>query len=505
VKGFTLKALEIDGATAFTQRQLSGAYADYIGKTTDIEVLRFIAARVTQIYRDKGFLLSRAIVPVQEIKDGRARIAVVEGYVSQVRIEGEGLAELRAKDRLGLVGKARSGITSMRPLHAPTLEKLLLTLNDFPGVKAEAVLEPLPPSQSPPPGAIGMLLKIDRTGKAWSGSVGADNFGSRYTGPLQLSANAGVTGAFTSFDSLSAGVLVTPDWGEVKLFSGSYSVPLNARGTSVSLQGGYSSSNPGYTLAPADINSDTWTGTFKLSQSLLRSRQTSLSAAALLDFKNVAADTVGTVLYRDRVRALRLAAAFSHADKYRGITAGNFTLSQGLDFLGARETGTPNLSRARGHSDFTKVEAGLSRTQNLGESWQAYGAAQGQHAFETLLSSEEFGYGGQTFGRAYDPSELVGDDGVAAGIEMRYLGVKPFWQITLQPYGFYDIGKVWQRSNGNTQSLSGASTGGGLKFVGNQSIGGSFSVALPLTRTPEAPTSSNGRGPRWLAQVSSYF
>ena len=49
-------------------------------------------------------------------------------------------------------------------------------------------------------------------------------------------------------------------------------------------------------------------------------------------------------------------------------------------------------------------------------------ALSGQWASGPLYSSEEFGYGGKNFGRAYDQSELTGDHGVAASVEVDYAG-----------------------------------------------------------------------------------
>lgn len=79
-EGFVLKEVVIEGATVFSQAELTKTYKDYIGQKAELGTIQFIAGRITQLYRDRGFFLSRAVVPQQEVEAGRVRIVVVEGY-----------------------------------------------------------------------------------------------------------------------------------------------------------------------------------------------------------------------------------------------------------------------------------------------------------------------------------------------------------------------------------------------------------------------------------------
>ena len=88
-------------------------------------------------------------------------------------------------------------------------------------------------------------------------------------------------------------------------------------------------------------------------------------------------------------------------------------LSQGLKGLGASPFGDPLASRAGGRPDFTKVTLYAARLQSLAPRWSVLAAVNTQYAFNELLSPEEFAYGGEQFGRAYDAAELLGDSGIA--------------------------------------------------------------------------------------------
>ena len=59
-----------------------------------------IAAAVSDIYRAAGFHLSRAIVPPQDIKDGRLRLQVIEGSITEVSLKGEGAEQFGIRPML---------------------------------------------------------------------------------------------------------------------------------------------------------------------------------------------------------------------------------------------------------------------------------------------------------------------------------------------------------------------------------------------------------------------
>src|SRR5690606_31443858 len=119
-----------------------------------------------------------------------------------------------------------------------------------------------------------------------------------------------------------------------------------------------------------------------------------------------------------------------------------------------------------GRVDFTAIEASISRVQQLNDGFSVFVAAEGQHAFTPLLSSEECGYGGRSFGRAFDPSEISGDSCWSISGEVRFdpdLPNSPLDQTQL--YAFADYGHVFRiaPSLGTPTDERGASAGVGLR------------------------------------------
>ncbi|MGV2482470.1 UNVERIFIED_CONTAM: ShlB/FhaC/HecB family hemolysin secretion/activation protein, partial [Salmonella enterica subsp. enterica serovar Weltevreden] len=73
-----------------------------------------------------------------------------------------------------------------------------------------------------------------------------------------------------------------------------------------------------------------------------------------------------------------------------------------------------------------------------------------QYAPNPLLSYEEYSIGNFTLGRGFDPGALTGDSGVGFPSEVRIGSLIPRSRkdLALQPFGFFDLGVVWNRDPG---------------------------------------------------------
>lgn len=143
-------------------------------------------------------------------------------------------------------------------------------------------------------------------------------------------------------------------------------------------------------------------------------------------------------------------------------------MSQGIEGLGSTQNGNPLASRAVGRVDFTKLDGYASRTQPLPANFSAFAAAYGQYAFTPLLVPEQCGFGGRFFGRAFYPSQFLGDSCVEATGELRYNvpSLAPQVLSLAQLYGFVDWGELYTRepSFGVPAVFDAASAGGGVRI-----------------------------------------
>lgn len=122
----TIVDIRLDGVTAYRPEELRPLFESLLNEEITVRELYGIAGAIQARYQEDGYILSFALVPPQTVEDGIFTIAVVEGYVDKVVVEGiEGrLAET--------VQRALDPITRSRPLHSDDLERYLLLTKTLP-------------------------------------------------------------------------------------------------------------------------------------------------------------------------------------------------------------------------------------------------------------------------------------------------------------------------------------------------------------------------------------
>jgi hemolysin activation/secretion protein len=481
---FKLTRLAIQGATVFRKKQFFHLYKNFLGKNISLHHIYLIADAITKKYRNAGYILTKAIVPPQAINDGVVRLDIMEGFIDKVSVKGS------LKGPKKLMNAYRKRLLRSRPLHAKDLERYLLLIGDLPGVVVKSVLTPSE-TQS---GATDLTLILDN--KPVDAHLGVDNRGTKFNGPFQFFAGASENSLLGFYERIGLQGVVTSTPEELYYFNLFYESPVSNEGTVFRLSGAFSQSQPGSSLEFFDVEGESQTFTFSLNHPFIRSRGENLRGQFGFTIRNSKTDILGSLDSEDRLRILKLGMVYDYADRFQGINLISFNLSQGINILDATESGTQNLTRPQGKSDFTKISGKLQRLQQLAPMWMLLGSASWQYAFEKLLASEEFGTGGSSFGRGYDPSEITGDQGIALGLELqRAFDVKMKFLRGLQAYAFLDYGTVWNRIQtstiGKQQELT--STGIGTRFNLTKHLSGYVELAKPLNRVVASEGNKDAR------------
>lgn len=489
---FVLRGVRIDGMSAFDDVQVRDLYAEHLDKEIKLSTVWHIAAALSARYQAAGYFLSRVYVPQQSIEGGLVRLRVVEGYVDEVSLDAKTANNAQVA---GWIEQLRGE----RPLKVARIESLLLRLNDLPGQRFRAVLEK-PLADDAGEGATRLSILSERVAPEWRTSF--DNYGSRFMGPYEYMQQARLHLLENQETRLSYLAGVQKE--ELEYMSFSHRAPLSYD-WQVDVHFSRTNTSPGHTLKQQDIESISEAYGFGFTYQWWRQRQTNLSTRVGFDVRDTKSDIFNNLLplTRDHVRALRGSANYQIADGWDGYNLVQATFSQGVDGLGANDARDRNPSRAQAQPDFRKMELQYTRMQPLGSDFTLVGAASGQLASGPLYSSEEFGYGGQGFGRAYDASELTGDHGIAASLEIRYnavpLGLE---DLSLSPYAFYDIGRVYNDDAGQEKAASGSTAGLGMRIATSIGISANLGVAFPLTREIDTPIYGGANDPRYLMQFA---
>lgn len=486
---FVLKNLELQGVTVYSAAELENVYKDKLGQTITLADLYGIAGDLTRKYRNDGYILTQIVVPPQTIEGGTAKLQVVEGYVNQVEVQGSGKG-------IGLIQTYASKIrTQQGATNVADLERWMLLINDLPGVRARGILSPSPSET----GAADMTVVVERDN--FEGLLGVDNYGSRYLGPVQLTGAATANSLLGLNEKITGQVVATPMNGlspELAYVGVNYVQPIFDYGTTFEVFASKSLTTPGFDLKQFDVNGRSDLLGFTLRQPFIRSRELNLTGRAGFDYRNVDSDNDLEETRKDRIRAARIGGRLEAVDTLLGIgyNIADIEVSHGIDTLGASEGDELNVSRPDADPDFYKVNIELQRLQRLANKLNLLVGVIGQKANNPVYSSEEFGVGGIGYGRGYDPSEIIGDDGVAGKIELQW--TEPYEISFLESYqlfGFYDVGKVWnQDATTSSQKIDSiASTGFGVRMDLPMDINAGALLAFPLTRAPQTEDEDKAR------------
>ncbi len=493
---FTLRGIDISGSTIYSNEELAALYRDRIGQDVPLSWVFELANAITVKYRNDGYVLSRALIPQQEIHDGRVSLKIVEGYVSNVIVQGA--EDLKSKEQ---IERYAQNITSVRPANMEQIERYLLLIRDMPGHTVDSLLRPSEDSQ----GGADLILQVGFDPYLASASI--DNYGSKFLGPVQtnirLQGNSLLQGGDQSvLRYVGSGTAIPFNQEELRYFNASHSMLLGSEGSMLTFSASRILSYPGNRLALLDTKSQSRVLSAEIAHPFIRSRMTNLNGAAQFDMINARNQILGDVLADDRLRVLRVSGTFDHIDNWSGVTQVSLEGAKGLDIFGASDESSPELSRERGESSFTKLNLDVARVQRLTQNFNLYSGLRAQYTKDRLLSSEEFGVGGGEFGRGYDNSEITGDRGIAGRIELQYNDTTGWNAVdSYQAFVFYDVGKVFQSDGKGGKDASLASIGAGLRFNIFDNASASFTLAQPLTK--EVDTRSDGGNERPLRGLFS--
>ncbi|MDR3490329.1 MAG: POTRA domain-containing protein [Bradyrhizobium sp.] len=451
--------IEVDGVSAYKQGDIAQLVASLEGHEISLADIYRLAATLTAKYRHDGYILSRVVVPPQQFsKDGSTiRLRALEGYINAVKWPAKAATYpdfFKANSRK---------ITRDKPLSVTTLERFLLLANDLPGLTFRSTLQPA----TDQPAA--STLSLDMTQQPISGQITVNNRGSEGRGPVQFIGSLALNNLAHQDESLGLTFATVPDARQLMYGALDFKKILNSEGLSLLVSPYYDSGFPGVpTLGALNYHSEAYGIEGGLSYPLVRSRAKNLTLFGVMFAENYQGTVSAGILSRDRLRGIRSRLIYDSSDSSPGINQAVLAFSQGIDGAGSTENGQPLASRAVGRVDFSKLNLTVNRTQFLPHSFSLYAGLDGQYAFNPLQPIEQCTFGGDHYGRAYDPSALVGDRCLAETGEIRFdFRTKGKSVTAAQVYGYADHGDLWtlEPAAGTPAHLAGTSVGGGLRVT----------------------------------------
>ena len=134
-----------------------------------------VADKITQFYRDRGFILAKAYIPEQQVRDGVVSLTLLLGVLGNVEVEEKPDALYKAET----ISPVFNDLLT-QPVTGTNIEEYLYLVNDFPGLSVVGYFEP--------GGQVGdTVLKLNvKTEQPYTAMLRLDNHGSEQTGKYRL-------------------------------------------------------------------------------------------------------------------------------------------------------------------------------------------------------------------------------------------------------------------------------------------------------------------------------
>ena len=459
--------IKFSGQSLYTEEELQAQLAGSLKEEMSFADLQAAAQKITDFYHKNGYMAAIAYLSTQTIVEGTVTISILEGHYDTRSFANS--SELVTGRAEGLAHLAKTG----RIIRRQDMDRLLLIMNDIPGVRAHAYISP-----GSHTGTSNTLIKLTTTEKE-GGFLYTDNYGNRYTGRERIGVlyhwnNLGHVG-----DQLQVGYLRSYRGDDLGNYDIRYELPVGNFGTFAGIE--YSRTDYALGENYRKYNSYGTSSTWRIYSRTPWKR--TLNNNLYFHFSYAHSNLT------DRMDSF-------HTDGEKHGDAIRFGLDG--DYRTARAASSYKLMHTMGRmsmdSDFSRrgdsyhTEGFYQKTnldayhiQRLNDRWTLHASLTAQYGWHNLDSSEKFYIGGYNAVRAYPQGETGGDTGILGSLEFRYRTGNPHIQLA----GFLDAGYVRYEKDPlptetkNSRTLSGI----GLGILWNDN-GRSFArldYAIPLS------------------------
>ena len=455
-KEFFISKIYVIGYTRISTQDLAQITKAYEGKNLTLADLKKVAELITDEYKKRGYILSSAYVPEQNIVNGTAEIAVIEGKIGDVIVQGN--HKYYSTD---FIKKHFERVKKDNALDQDKLERALLVLNEYPKLNVKATLQP-----GKEPGTSDLVITADNSIPVQA-TLDYNNYGSRFIGRNRYGATFDIGNLVKEGALFSLHGVTGDDPSDILFGRASYSIPINNLGSRAGIYYSRGDSDVGGEYAALNMKGKSEAFGMYITHPFIKKASRTLTAEFDFDAKNSKQYLLGDLTSKDYIRSVRGSVTFEDID-LTGRTTTALAVSQGLGhILGGMPNDSDESSRLSGHADnrYTKFNLDLIRLQRVypfykGEAFvYAILKASGQWSINSLVANEQFSIGGADSVRGYTESEFMGDHGYAATAEIR---VMPLKQKELLQFAFFiDNGGVIVRSPAPGESKQHNLTGGG--------------------------------------------
>lgn len=444
-------------------------------------MIEIVADTITRYYRERGFILAKAYIPKQRVRDGVVTLTVLLGQLGEVDVTNNKRYSERMLKRV-------FDDSLKKPVINQDIEESIYLLNDLPGLSVGGYFE-----AGSQVGDTKLNVNVNSE-SVYDANIRLDNHGSDSTGEFRAYTDFYFNNPLGIGDQLQLGVLGSFNPENSLYGSARYAVPIYSPRYMVSVG---ASTNDFVTATPETTTGDDFeiTGksfvvdgifTYKINRSRKSNHNLALGISDIrseIQYNAVANSSVEKV-----VKKLDLIYQFDVLDEEKKVLhQGGLTLTVS-DYAKGAEDGqdiSPEIfSFEYSRLSFLKIPFTVNESKLILR-------ASGQYSGAALSEVLQYGLGGPTRARGYGINEFFADDAIFMGSDLVFSG-PDFGGATfagdklkniLQPFVFFDASYGINNSyiegedNVNTHLID---VGIGLKIVFSDGLRGNLSIASPV-------------------------
>lgn len=399
---FRLNKIIFEGNTAIKDKELQRLAASLINTDVYLDNIMDLTLEVSRYYQKKGYITSYAILPPQEIEGGIVKILIVESKVGPKVSNGNKWERDYYLDNIVLGGK---NLSVGKVFNARALQGAMKDINRSDYMKANVAIE-----RDPETDETKLELNVQDRFPV-SLDLGWDDFGRDYTGRQRFTAIGGIDNLTGFGDKIYGGPILSSR--ATGVIAG-YQLPVGPYGTKLGFDYSQSHMTLGGPYRDLGIKGKSNTTSFSITQPLINNATTDFNARVSYDMVGSNTAIFNTPnpqsISNYNLNVIRAGVYGMHDDK-----TGRWIGSAGVD-LGL--SGNENMDNGP-QSLFYKIVASAARVQRLPKDCLGIIRVNGQYTPQSLYAAEQMFLGGAYSIRGYQPSELIGDYGIAGSVELR--------------------------------------------------------------------------------------
>ena len=478
-----IKKVNVTGNTILASREIEKIIAPFEGKELSLREMQKVSDLLTDAYRKRGFITTRAILPPQQMTSNVLEIKVIQGLMGDLEVKGNRYFKKKLFTK-------RVSLKKGQLFNYNELRNNLNTINQYPDRNVKTVITP-----GKEQGETDVVFNVkDRL--PIHVSFFYDNFGSRYIGKNRY------LGTVTDYNLLGFDDVFTFQYqaGEMnasRVTSFRYQVPV-FKNTEIGFYATQSQMELQEEFKVLEARGKSKLYGIFVNQTLINGQDLKVTASAGLDYKDVFNYQLGVESSRDRLRVPKFGFNVDYADALNGRNIFNNEIDFGVpNIMGGLRDVDSRSSRVGSGGEFVKDVVDYLRLQRLPWDASLFIKTQTQFASTILPAAEQYQLGGITNVRGFAPGEASGDSGNSFTAELglplyllpRSMPV-PFSKAKLYDSFrltvFYDSGYVRSRNPqaGEPKKKNLDSLGWGMRLNLPQNFFIRLDFAWPVTGKP---------------------